>query len=93
MKHDFYTHEAALRWCLHHSALKKDLGDGIIVGASSSQQLEANLKACEARPLPDEVVKVIEEIWPLAEPVAPWAYIDAIPKSLADSLDAQKVII
>ena len=31
--------ETALRWCLHHSALRMDRSDGIIIGCSSEQQL------------------------------------------------------
>lgn len=86
MKNGFNGHEAALRWCLHHSALKKDLGDGMIVGASSIQHLEENLKACDGGPLPDDVVKVFEEIWPLAEPVAPFAYIETLPEDAMEGL-------
>ncbi|KAK7546469.1 hypothetical protein IWX91DRAFT_353027 [Phyllosticta citricarpa] len=37
--------EAALRWLAHHSALGKDKGNAVIVGASSSMHLEENLVA------------------------------------------------
>ena len=39
--------ECALRWMTHHSKLKGEFGDGIIIGASSPEQLEQNLKALE----------------------------------------------
>ncbi|OCT46630.1 Aflatoxin B1 aldehyde reductase member 2 [Cladophialophora carrionii] len=58
--------ETALRWCVHHSMLKfaKDGGnDGVIIGVSSLQQLEGNLADLEKGPLPDEVVKVLDEAW------------------------------
>ena len=57
--------ETALRWCTHHSMLKlKDGGnDGIIIGVSSLKQLEGNLADCEKGPLPEEVVKALDEAW------------------------------
>jgi len=56
--------ETALRWMVHHSALKiKDGNDGVIVGVSSAAQLEDNLKNLEKGPLPDEVVKALDEAW------------------------------
>jgi aflatoxin B1 aldehyde reductase len=53
--------EAALRWLMHHSILGKD--DGVILGASSVEQMEENLKACEGGPLPEGVVDVFEQAW------------------------------
>ena len=64
-------HAVALRWMLHHSALSQDLGDGMIIGASSLQQLETNLEICKAGPLPLELVKVVEDVWALARDSAP----------------------
>ena len=43
----------------------------MIVGASSSQQLEKTLTACEAGPLPAELFKAIEGIWEGAKEIAP----------------------
>ena len=66
-QHNLTLLEVALRWCVHHSQLKvfqKDGGnDGIIVGVSSLKQLEGNLTDLEKGPLPDEVVKVLDEAW------------------------------
>jgi aflatoxin B1 aldehyde reductase len=64
-------HAVALRWMLHHSALKGELGDAMIIGASSIEQLEANLEICKAGPLPEELVKVVEEVWGPAREFAP----------------------
>jgi len=60
--------ETALRWCMHHSALKvggvsPDGNDGVIIGVSSFEQLEVNLKDCEKGPLPESVVKALDEAW------------------------------
>ncbi|TVY85517.1 Oxidoreductase sirO [Lachnellula suecica] len=42
--------EATMRWFLHHSPLKED--DGVILGASSTRQIEESLATCEKGPLP-----------------------------------------
>jgi aflatoxin B1 aldehyde reductase len=63
--------ETALRWVVHHSALKiKDGNDGVIIGISSLPQLEENLKHLEKGPLPEEVVKALDEAWAIAKPDA-----------------------
>jgi aflatoxin B1 aldehyde reductase len=56
-------HAAALRWITWHSQLDAQLGDALIVGASSQQQLKDSLDALEQGPLPDALVEVIEDIW------------------------------
>ncbi|KAG2411609.1 hypothetical protein HFD88_009165 [Aspergillus terreus] len=70
-KHGLRDGEVALRWLKHHSFLREELGDAIIVGASSVKHLEANLVDLEQGPLPDEVVQVLEEVWPSVKGVAP----------------------
>ncbi|KAF2725810.1 Aldo/keto reductase [Polychaeton citri CBS 116435] len=76
-KHDLTLLETALRWCVHHSALNIEgsqkydpsLGrDGIIIGVSSREQLEQNLKDLEKGPLPEEVLKALDEAWLIAKP-------------------------
>ncbi|KAF2160515.1 hypothetical protein M409DRAFT_29135 [Zasmidium cellare ATCC 36951] len=60
-KEDLSLKTATLRYLTHHSALGKD--DGIILGASSLEQMEQNLEACEGDPLPDVVVSAFETLW------------------------------
>jgi aflatoxin B1 aldehyde reductase len=67
-------HAAVVRWCLHHSILSPKHGDAVILGASSVEQLQENLKFAGEGPLPTQLVETIEEVWPLREPVAPWAW-------------------
>jgi aflatoxin B1 aldehyde reductase len=55
--------EVALRWVSHHSQLKREHGDSVIIGASSVKHLEQNLLDLEKGPLPDEVVKSLDEAW------------------------------
>jgi aflatoxin B1 aldehyde reductase len=61
--------EATYRWLLCHSALNGELKDGILIGASSVEQLEQNLKSCSCAndrsemELPSEVVGAFNAAW------------------------------
>jgi aflatoxin B1 aldehyde reductase len=73
-KHNLTLLEIALRWCIHHSALKtrvKGGNDGVIIGVSSLKQLEGNLQDLEKGPLPDNVVHALDEAWLIAKPTTP----------------------
>lgn len=62
-KHELTESECGLRWLAHHSELKKELGDAVIVGASSTKHLEENLAALDKGPLPEEVVQALDAGW------------------------------
>ena len=81
--------ETALRWVHHHSALKVENGrDGIIIGVSSLGQLQSNLKDVEKGPLPDEVVKALDEAWLITKvDTAPYWHLD-----LAYTYDTQEAL-
>lgn len=84
-KHGISGHGATLRWALHHSALSGEHGDAIIIGARTVAQLKDNLEICDAGPLPEELVKTIDDAWPSVREHAPWAYINLtkpFPKNL-----------
>lgn len=68
-KHELTLVEIALRWCRHHSKLQMQNGgrDGVIIGVSSFEQLENNLKDLEKGPLPEEVVQVLDQAWLVTE--------------------------
>lgn len=67
-KHGLTLIEVALRWCVHHSALKTIVGkDGNITGFSSFGQLENNLDNLEKGPLPDELVQALNQVWYMAK--------------------------
>lgn len=59
--------DAAYRWLLCHSALDGSQRDGVLLGASSLEQLDANLAACasarQAGPLPKPVVDAMDGVW------------------------------
>ena len=54
-----------------HSALKAELGDGIILGASSTKQLEETVAALEAGPLSDDAASAMSNLWEICKDVAP----------------------
>ena len=69
-KHNLTLLEVAFRWMVHHSDLNiKDGGnDGIIIGISSHEQLVQNIKDIEKGPLPEDVVKALDEAWMVCKP-------------------------
>ncbi|KIP05713.1 hypothetical protein PHLGIDRAFT_488312 [Phlebiopsis gigantea 11061_1 CR5-6] len=69
-KHNLTTAEVALRWASHHSLLKREHGDAIIVGASTVGHIEQNLLDLEKQPLPEEVLRVLDESWISVKPFA-----------------------
>ena len=64
--------ETALRWVRHHSVLNMDHGgrDGVLIGVSSFEQLETNLRDLQKGPLPEEVVEVLDKAWLVAKPTS-----------------------
>lgn len=62
-KHGLTESQCALRWLSHHSQMKRELGDAVIIGASSTRHLEGNLNALDEGPLPEEVIEAIEVGW------------------------------
>ena len=62
-KHGLTEAECALRWMTHHSKMKREFGDAIIIGASSTKHLEENLVDLEKGPLPEDVVAALDAGW------------------------------
>jgi aflatoxin B1 aldehyde reductase len=62
--------QVALLWILHHSFLKGQFRDGVILAASSLDQWEANLKSLNGQ-LPAEVAEAIDRAWQKARPGCP----------------------
>lgn len=82
--HGIAVKEATLRWFMHHSALGDE--DGVILGASSEEQAEENLGACEGGRLPEDVAECFESMWPAYQHWA-WKYHSYESKALPDSSD------
>jgi aflatoxin B1 aldehyde reductase len=61
--HGITESEAALRWLAHHSVLKKEFGDAVIIGASSKKRLEDDLEALDKGSLPADVVAALDGGW------------------------------
>jgi len=70
--HNLTPVETAFRWLVHHSALKIfDGNDGIILGASSVEQLRGSLEDIEKGPLPAEVQVALDKAWDGTKAMAP----------------------
>ncbi|KAH7336437.1 NADP-dependent oxidoreductase domain-containing protein [Rhexocercosporidium sp. MPI-PUGE-AT-0058] len=68
---DRFGSHTSCRWMEHHSLMKRENGDAVIVGASSVKHLEENLNDLEKCPLPDDVVETLEKAWLGVKGVAP----------------------
>ncbi|KAK7014904.1 GTP binding protein [Favolaschia claudopus] len=68
VEHDLRLTEIALRWCQHHSVLGPE--DGVILGASSAEQLKQNCEDSAKGPLPDAVVAALDEAWEMSQRTA-----------------------
>ncbi|TVY93696.1 Aflatoxin B1 aldehyde reductase member [Lachnellula willkommii] len=53
--------EGTMRWFLHHSPLGEE--DGVILGSSSTAQINASLTACGKGLLDEGLVKAFEDLW------------------------------
>lgn len=63
--------ELAYRWVAYHSVLRDELGDGIIVGASSVEQLGQSLQVLKNGPLSEDIAARVEGVWKTVEKDAP----------------------
>jgi aflatoxin B1 aldehyde reductase len=61
----------AYRWIVHHSTLKKEYGDQVIIGSSRFSQVEETLAAVEAGPLDAAIAKRVDDIWETVKHEAP----------------------
>lgn len=66
--------EAAYRWLVNHSMMNADYGDGILIGASSIEQLKQNMAYAKEGPLPESIVKAYDEAWEIARQASPAYY-------------------
>ena len=69
-KHGLTEAECALRWMTHHSMLKRDKGDAIIIGASSTKHMEENMVDLEKGPLPQDILDALDAGWEKARGIS-----------------------
>lgn len=69
-KHSLTLAEVALRWMTHHSQLGKEYNDAILIGASSTKHIEQNMVDLEKGPLPEDVIKALDQAWEKVKPLA-----------------------
>ena len=60
--------EVAMGWLTHHSCMRAEHGDGIILGASSIDHLDQNMAACASSPLPQTILDILERGWEIIKP-------------------------
>ncbi|KAL7940177.1 Aldo/keto reductase [Trichoderma barbatum] len=61
----------AYRWVRYHSALKSELGDQMILGSVTAQQLEEAMAELDNGPLESATVERLESFWQLIKDDAP----------------------
>jgi len=66
-EHSLTIVEIALRWVNHHSFLKSEHGDAIIIGASRLTHIEENLTDFEKGPLPEPVLRAVDDAWDIVK--------------------------
>ena len=59
--HKISSLEIAIRWIAHHSALRDN--DGIVIGASNTEQIRETVSMIKKGPLPGKVLATAEEFW------------------------------
>ncbi|KAF7345537.1 Aflatoxin B1 aldehyde reductase member 3 [Mycena venus] len=61
--HGLTMAEVALRWVSHHSLLRRECGDAVLIGGSNLKHIEENLTDLEKGPLPDDLVAALDAAW------------------------------
>jgi len=66
-KHGLTISEVALRWLAHHSQLKREYGDAIIIGGRRPAAIHSVLDDLDKPALPADVLATIDKVWELVE--------------------------
>lgn len=78
----------AYRWVRHHSFLKAELGDEMIIGGTTAEQVANSLKELEGGPLEPWVADRISQLWEIIKDDAPrdnLKYVRNVVRALASS--------
>lgn len=70
-KEGITTVEATYRWLAHHSMLRAERGDAVIIGASKLNHLAQNLETMKAGPLGGDMLDAFEQAWKTTRPDSP----------------------
>lgn len=65
---------AAYRWLVNHSLMNAEYGDGILIGASTVEQLNQNMLFAKEGPLPQNIIEAYNEAWAIAKLDSPAYY-------------------
>jgi aflatoxin B1 aldehyde reductase len=74
----------AYRWVRHHSFLKAELGDEMIIGGTTAEQVANSLKELEGGPLEPWVADRISQLWEIIKEDAPRDNLKFVRKAVQD---------
>ena len=63
--------EAAYRWLCNHSMLDASKGDGILLGASKTSQMEQNMESAKKGAVSQSILDALDAAWEIAKPDSP----------------------
>ncbi|KAK7713045.1 hypothetical protein SLS63_012188 [Diaporthe eres] len=75
--------EMAFRWVVHNSALDGSLGDGVVIGASTTEQWKGNLAAIQKGPLSSEANAKIDSLWGPLKSESYYSNLDVVTEIMA----------
>lgn len=75
--------EMAYRWVVHNSALDGSLGDGVVIGASTTEQWKENLAAIQKGPLSSEAIANIDALWGPLQSESYYCNLDVVMEIMA----------
>jgi len=70
----------AYRWAVWNSALKAELGDAVVLGATSAKQLRNTIEEIQKGPLEAWVVAKLDALWKTVEKLAAVCGFDGVGK-------------
>ena len=68
IEHGLTPTQAAMSWLVNHSLLDSGQGDGIILGVTRIEHLNANMAACKHAPLDQAILDILDQGWEIIKP-------------------------
>lgn len=75
--------EMAFRWVVHNSVLDGALGDGVVIGASTTEQWKGTLAAIQKGPLSSEAAAKIDALWGPLKSESYYSNLDVVTEIMA----------
>jgi aflatoxin B1 aldehyde reductase len=68
IEHGLTPTQAAMSWLVNHSLLDSGQGDGIILGVTRIEHLNANMAACKHAPIDQAILDILDQGWEIIKP-------------------------